>query len=83
VYKDLVHNTDATSIAQVVLKWGARVGKILALGAVWLLVPPMAVGLFVEVLFIIPLRTPLNESPQYPFLQCWAIGLIIFKVWAR
>ncbi len=83
VYKDLVNNANAVSVAQVVVKWAGLVGKILALGSVWLLVPPLAVGLFVEALVIIPLRTPLNESPQYPFLQCWAIGLIIFKVWTR
>ncbi len=83
VYKDLANDLQVAAVVPVFWKWLLIVCKVLVLGTVWLLVPPLAVGLFIEALFIVPLRTPLNETPQYPFLQCWAIGLIVFKVWTR
>jgi hypothetical protein len=46
-------------------------------------VAPLLLGLLVAVVVIIPLRTPHNESPAYPLLQCWAIGLLFFCFWLR
>jgi len=75
--------SDAASVVRSILKWAMMSIKALLLGAVWLSIPPVLLGFLVEALFLIPVRTPIQETPQYPFLQCWAIGLIILKVWLR
>lgn len=67
----------------VVVKWIGIITKVVLVGALWLIVPPMLVGYLIEALAVIPFRTTVHETAHYPFLQCWAIGLILLKVWTR
>jgi len=60
----------------VFLKW-------VALAVIWLGLPPLLIGCLLEAVIVVPLRTPLNETPVYPIAQCWALGLIFLKIWAR
>jgi len=32
---------------------------------------------------VIPVKTGWYETAQYPFLQSWAVELVILKVWTR
>jgi len=69
------------SVISSVVKLAALSLKVLCTGLLWLPPPPLLLGLLLEAVILIPLRTPLYETPQYSFLQCWAIGLILLKVW--
>jgi hypothetical protein len=66
-----------------VAKWLLIALKVVILGSFWLTVPPLLIGILVESMVIIPLRTPLQETPVYPWIQCWALGLVFLKIWIR
>lgn len=83
VIQDVMHNWNTPALLRALCKWTTIAAKVLAVGLLWLLVPPMLLGLLLESLCLIPLRTPLMETPQFPLLQCWAVGLILLKVWIR
>jgi len=57
--------------------------KVVALGGVWLVVPPLLIGVLFELICSAPFRTPHNETPRYPVVHCWAIGLVFLKLWVR
>ena len=47
------------------------------------LVIPVLIGLLFELLVIVPMRVPIDESPVFLLYQDWALGLIFLKVWTR
>ena len=53
------------------------------LSAIWLTIPPILLGTLLESLIVIPIRTPLSETPIYPWVQVWALGLVFLKIWIR
>ena len=44
---------------------------------------PVLIGLLFELLVIVPLRVPVDESPVFLLYQDWALGLIFLKIWTR
>ena len=73
----------ATAVVTLCFTWFLLLVKILVVSLLVFGVAPLLLGLLVAVVVIIPLRTPHNESPAYPLLQCWAIGLLFFCFWLR
>lgn len=43
----------------------------------------MLIGLLFELLVIVPMRVPIDESPVFLLYQDWALGLIFLKIWTR
>ncbi|PSS02698.1 E3 ubiquitin ligase [Actinidia chinensis var. chinensis] len=64
-------------------KWCAIVLKSSALLSIWILVIPVLIGLLFELLVIVPMRVPVDESPVFLLYQDWALGLIFLKIWTR
>ncbi|XWS54776.1 hypothetical protein CRYUN_Cryun10bG0118300 [Craigia yunnanensis] len=64
-------------------KWGAIVIKSSVLLSIWILVIPVLIGLLFELLVIVPMRVPVDESPVFLLYQDWALGLIFLKIWTR
>lgn len=83
IYNDIMVDANLKKLLLVMAKWLSIIAKVVLVGAAWLIVPPMLVGYLIEALVVIPFRTTVHETPHYQFLQCWAIGLIVLKVWTR
>ncbi|KAK4284571.1 hypothetical protein QN277_001384 [Acacia crassicarpa] len=64
-------------------KWCAIVIKSSALLSIWIFVIPVLIGLLFELLVIVPMRVPVDESPVFLLYQDWALGLIFLKIWTR
>ncbi|OMO74105.1 Zinc finger, RING-CH-type [Corchorus capsularis] len=64
-------------------KWGAIVMKSSVLLSIWIFVIPVLIGLLFELLVIVPMRVPVDESPVFLLYQDWALGLIFLKIWTR
>ena len=48
-----------------------------------IIVIPVLIGLLFELLVVIPLRVPIDESPMFLLYQDWALGLVFLKIWTR
>eukprot|EP01018_Ginkgo_biloba_P022939 Gb_33866 [translate_table: standard] len=66
-----------------VLKWSAIVLKSFILLSLWIFVIPVLIGLLFELLVVVPLRVPVDESPVFLLYQDWALGLVFLKIWTR
>ncbi|CAO2813944.1 unnamed protein product [Amaranthus hypochondriacus] len=66
-----------------VWKWCGIVLKSSALLSIWIFVIPVLIGLLFELLVIVPMRVPVDESPVFLLYQDWALGLIFLKIWTR
>lgn len=64
-------------------KWCGIVMKSSALLSIWIFVIPVLIGLLFELLVIVPMRVPVDESPVFLLYQDWALGLIFLKIWTR
>uniref|UniRef100_A0A2P2KHR2 RING-type E3 ubiquitin transferase n=1 Tax=Rhizophora mucronata TaxID=61149 RepID=A0A2P2KHR2_RHIMU len=64
-------------------KWCGIVLKSSALLSIWVFVIPVMIGLLFELLVIVPMRVPVDESPVFLLYQDWALGLIFLKIWTR
>ncbi|KAF7127563.1 hypothetical protein RHSIM_Rhsim11G0163900 [Rhododendron simsii] len=64
-------------------KWCCIVLKSSALLSIWIFVIPVLIGLLFELLVIVPMRVPVDESPVFLLYQDWALGLIFLKIWTR
>ncbi|KAK4848366.1 hypothetical protein QYF36_012124 [Acer negundo] len=64
-------------------KWCGIVIKSCALLSIWIFVIPVLIGLLFELLVIVPMRVPVDESPVFLLYQDWALGLIFLKIWTR
>ena len=42
---------------------------------------PGLLGLLIELMIIIPLRVPLDESPVHFLIQDWLIGVFVLHTW--
>jgi len=51
--------------------------------SVWLGVIPFLIGIFFELSILLPIRVPINESPNFFVYHDWAFGLLYLKVWFR
>merc|ERR1711871_986988 len=70
-------------ISSATIKWCLIALKVVGLGALWLVVPPLLLGTLMESVIVIPARTSWLESPIYPWLQVWALGIIFLKIFLR
>ncbi|KAJ0076905.1 hypothetical protein Patl1_35513 [Pistacia atlantica] len=64
-------------------KWCGIVIKSSALLSIWIFAIPVLIGLLFELLVIVPMRVPVDESPVFLLYQDWALGLIFLKIWTR
>uniref|UniRef100_A0A0D6QUN6 RING-type E3 ubiquitin transferase n=1 Tax=Araucaria cunninghamii TaxID=56994 RepID=A0A0D6QUN6_ARACU len=65
------------------MKWSIIVLKSCILLSLWIIVIPVFIGLLFELLVIVPLRVPVDESPVFLLYQDWALGLIFLKIWTK
>ncbi|GMP38355.1 hypothetical protein CsSME_00009632 [Camellia sinensis var. sinensis] len=73
----------ATVLLAQIWKWCGIVMKSSALLSIWIFVIPVLIGLLFELLVIVPMRVPVDESPVFLLYQDWALGLIFLKIWTR
>mmetsp|Transcript_13517 Transcript_13517/g.20306 ORF Transcript_13517/g.20306 Transcript_13517/m.20306 type:complete len:1060 (-) Transcript_13517:77-3256(-) len=83
ILQEANNSAELSALAVLVWKWFLISLKIIVLGSIWFSVIPLLIGILLETVVVIPFRTPLDETPSYPPLQCWAIGLLFLKVWLR
>jgi E3 ubiquitin-protein ligase MARCH6 len=74
---------DVHRLATVFAQWIAVCLKVIAISSIWLTIIPLLIGIGFESIAVVPLRTSPNETPRYPVLQCWALGLVFLKIWMR
>ncbi|KAK9812860.1 hypothetical protein WJX72_004825 [[Myrmecia] bisecta] len=67
---------------RVVTKWLRLWAKVAVLVLLSVVVLPLMVGVFIELLAM-PLRLRVNESPLLFIYQDWGLGLLILKLWYR
>ncbi|MCO5559734.1 hypothetical protein L7F22_013336 [Adiantum nelumboides] len=80
---DYLKTHNAKILVMQVLKWTAIVTKSSMLLSFWIIVIPVLIGLLFELLVVIPLRVPIDESPVFLLYQDWALGLVFLKIWTR
>ncbi|KAK9135933.1 hypothetical protein Syun_015263 [Stephania yunnanensis] len=73
----------ARTLLTQIWKWCGIVCKSSILLSIWILVIPVLIGLLFELLVIVPMRVPVDESPVFLLYQDWALGLIFLKIWTR
>ena len=83
ILKDVEVHNNVVSILGVLGKWMVIGVKVLVLGSIWLVVIPLMIGVIFESVAVIPLRVAAQETPVYPLMQCWALGLVFLKIWMR
>lgn len=83
VAKEAHNQAELIAFVKLMMKWTVIGTKTFVLGSIWLTVLPLLVGILIEAIFIIPLWTPLSESPVFSFLQAWAVGLLALTAWIR
>eukprot|EP00428_Durinskia_dybowskii_P073574 CAMPEP_0170412666 /NCGR_PEP_ID=MMETSP0117_2-20130122/31099_1 /TAXON_ID=400756 /ORGANISM="Durinskia baltica, Strain CSIRO CS-38" /LENGTH=1434 /DNA_ID=CAMNT_0010670389 /DNA_START=607 /DNA_END=4911 /DNA_ORIENTATION=+ len=83
IWKDISRHAGAQGALSATTKWVLLTAQTIAVGVLWLAVPPLLLGILLEVLFVVPLRVPLYETPLIPFIQNWALGLIILKAFTK
>lgn len=64
-------------------KWCGIVLKSCALLSIWIFVIPVLIGLLFELLVLVPMRVPIDESPVFLLYQDWVFGLVFLKIWTR
>ncbi|KAF8110374.1 hypothetical protein N665_0085s0099 [Sinapis alba] len=64
-------------------EWCGILFKSSVLLAIWVFIIPVLIGLVFDLLVIVPMRVPVDESPVFLLYQDWALGLIFLKIWTR
>ncbi|KAH7425122.1 hypothetical protein KP509_11G040700 [Ceratopteris richardii] len=80
---DYLKMYNAKFLARQAIKWSAILTKSILLLSFWIIVIPVLIGLLFELLVVIPLRVPIDESPVFLLYQDWALGLLFLKIWTR
>ncbi|KAG9148194.1 hypothetical protein Leryth_014108 [Lithospermum erythrorhizon] len=80
---DHIRTKNVKVLLKEIWKWGGIVLKSFVLLSIWILVIPVLIGLLFELLVIVPMRVPVDESPVFLLYQDWALGLIFLKIWTR
>ncbi|KAF2294745.1 hypothetical protein GH714_015943 [Hevea brasiliensis] len=78
-----IRTNRATILLSQIWKWCGIVLKSSMLLSIWIFVIPVLIGLLFELLVIVPMRVPVDESPVFLLYQDWALGLIFLKIWTR
>ncbi|KAL5200719.1 hypothetical protein ABZP36_021922 [Zizania latifolia] len=80
---DYIRSRRLGFLMQQICKWCSIVVKSSALLSIWIFVIPVLIGLLFELLVIVPMRVPIDESPVFLLYQDWALGLIFLKIWTK
>lgn len=80
---DYLKRHDVRIVVAQILKWSAIVTKCFMLLSFWIVLIPVLIGLLFELLVVVPLRVPIDESPVFLLYQDWALGLVFLKIWTR
>ncbi|KAL9174204.1 hypothetical protein ABFS82_02G036500 [Erythranthe guttata] len=80
---DLIRTKRTRFLLNQIWKWCGIILKSFALLSIWIFVIPVLIGLLFELLVIVPMRVPVDESPVFLLYQDWALGLIFLKIWTR
>ncbi|KAD4179247.1 hypothetical protein E3N88_27838 [Mikania micrantha] len=80
---DLIKARKATVLLGQIMNWCSIVMKSSVLLSIWIFMIPVMIGLLFELLVIVPIRVPMDESPVFLLYQDWALGLIFLKIWTR
>ncbi|XP_058081189.1 probable E3 ubiquitin ligase SUD1 [Magnolia sinica] len=80
---EYVKTRRAADLAAQIWKWCTIVLKSSVLLSIWIFIIPVLIGLLFELLVIVPMRVPVDESPVFLLYQDWALGLIFLKIWTR
>ncbi|GJX82258.1 probable E3 ubiquitin ligase SUD1 isoform X1 [Tanacetum coccineum] len=80
---DQIKTRRATVLIGQIWKWCSIVAKSSILLSIWIFMIPVLIGLLFELLVIVPMRVPVDESPVFLLYQDWALGLIFLKIWTR
>ncbi|KAA8545852.1 hypothetical protein F0562_020697 [Nyssa sinensis] len=80
---ECIKTRGATVLLSQIWKWCGIVFTSSALLLIWIFVIPVLIGLLFELLVIVPMRVPVDESPVFLLYQDWALGLIFLKIWTR
>ncbi|XP_010447144.1 PREDICTED: probable E3 ubiquitin ligase SUD1 [Camelina sativa] len=63
--------------------WCGIIFKSSVLLAIWVFIIPVLIGRLIELLVIVPIRVPVDETPVFLLYQDWALGLMFWKIWTR
>ncbi|XP_065871265.1 probable E3 ubiquitin ligase SUD1 isoform X2 [Euphorbia lathyris] len=80
---EYIKTNRAIVLLRQIWKWCGIVLKSSVLLSIWIFVIPVMIGLLFELLVIVPMRVPVDESPVFLLYQDWALGLIFLKIWTR
>ncbi|EPS69519.1 hypothetical protein M569_05245, partial [Genlisea aurea] len=80
---DLIQKNTTRVLLNQIWKWCGIIVKSCALLSIWIFIIPVLIGLLFELLVIVPMRVPVDESPVFLLYQDWALGLIFLKIWTR
>ncbi|KAJ0681929.1 putative Zinc finger, RING-CH-type, Zinc finger, RING/FYVE/PHD-type [Helianthus annuus] len=80
---DQIRTERATVLLGQIWKWCSIILKSSLLLSIWIFAIPMMIGLLFELLVIVPMRVPVDESPVFLLYQDWAFGLIFLKIWTQ
>ncbi|KZV45984.1 hypothetical protein F511_10674 [Dorcoceras hygrometricum] len=80
---ELVRTRRTRILLKQITKWCGIILKSSFLLSIWIFVIPVLIGLLFELLVIVPMRVPVDESPIFLLYQDWALGLIFLKIWTR
>ncbi|KAL1564483.1 putative E3 ubiquitin ligase sud1, variant 2 [Salvia divinorum] len=80
---DLVTTKRTKVLLNQIWIWFGIIFKSSVLLSIWIFVIPVLIGLLFELLVIVPMRVPVDESPVFLLYQDWALGLIFLKIWTR
>ncbi|CAK9208987.1 unnamed protein product [Sphagnum troendelagicum] len=80
---DYLRTHDLRVLLRQVLKWSSIIFKSVVLLSLWTVVIPVLIGLLFELVVVVPLRVPVDESPVFLLYQDWALGLVFLKIWTR
>ncbi|SPQ97280.1 RING-type E3 ubiquitin transferase [Plasmodiophora brassicae] len=74
---------DFAKMAAFLSKWIVFSGKVVAIMLAGGLQLPLMVGILFDLLVIIPVRVPVDQSPVVYLTQDWILGLVTLKICAR
>ncbi|KAH6825984.1 RING/U-box superfamily protein [Perilla frutescens var. hirtella] len=80
---DLIRTRRSRLLFNQIWNWCGIILKSSVLLSIWIFVIPVLIGLLFELLVIVPMRVPVDESPVFLLYQDWALGLIFLKIWTR
>eukprot|EP00850_Spirogloea_muscicola_P016878 SM000140S00627 [mRNA] locus=s140:187485:191304:- [translate_table: standard] len=73
----------ARTVAWAALHWAGLCTQGTLLLVLWLGAVPILAGVLFELLLLVPLRVPPDQTPVLLLYQDWALGLLFLKIWVR